>query len=299
MPKIAFFGPGAIGEPMARRLLQAGFTVTSAIHRSRTAADALAAIGLRIAPNMQDAVTDADIVIAVLPTDAEVRDVLLESRFMRTLKRDAIIIEMSSCQAGTVREVAQAYKPLGVHVIDAPVSGGVKGAETGTLTIFGSGEHSVLLAVRPVLDAMGNKIHDLGKLGNGKTIKNLNNLMQIINLMGVAEVFHVLRAEGIDPDLFFDVVKTSSGNSSSFETRFKRMVTGTDASGFKIGLARKDVANALEINKSVPMPVSHLAHQLMLAASAWDDLDITAVSRLFDQPANPAQPSGPQKPSGT
>lgn len=281
MTRIAFFGLGAMGASMAKRLLEAGFAVQTAIHRSRSAADVLAGIGMGIAASPAEAVADADIVITMLPADAEVRDVLLEQAFMRTVKPGAVIIEMSSCQAATVRDVAQQYRPLGVHVIDAPVSGGVEGAEAGTLTIFGSGEREVLMAVRPVLDIMGRKIYDLGKVGNGKTFKNLNNLLHIINLMGVSEVFNVVRAEGIDPNLFYEVIGSSSGNSASFQSRFLRMAGETFDPGFKIGLARKDVANAIAVNPSVPMPVSHLVHQLMLAAAEWDDCDTAAVSKLF------------------
>ncbi len=285
MTRIAFFGLGAMGEPMARRLLKAGFAVQTAIHRSRKAADALTGLGLVIRESPAAAVADAEIVITMLPADAEVRAVLLQPAFMQALQQETVIIEMSSCQAATVQEVERSYRPLGVRLIDAPVSGGVEGAEAGTLTIFGSGEHLAILAVRPVLDVLGRRIHELGKVGSGKTFKNLNNLLHIINIMGVAEVFHVVRSEGIDPQLFFDVIGSSSGNSASFQSRFLRMAGEQFEPGFKIGLARKDVANALAVNPTVPMPVSHLVHQLMLAAAAWDDCDTAAISQLFHQTA--------------
>lgn len=167
MTRIAFFGLGAMGEPMAGRLLKTGFTVQTAIHRSRKAADPLAGLGLVIHESPAAAIADADIVITMLPADAEVRAVRLQPEFMQALQPETVIIEMSSCQAATVQEVDRCYRPRDVRVIDAPVSGGVEGAEAGTLTIFGSGEHLAILAVRPVLDVLGRRIHELGKVGSG------------------------------------------------------------------------------------------------------------------------------------
>ena len=283
MTNIVFIGLGAMGASMAKRLLEAGYPVSTAIHRSRAAAEVLAGIGLQIFPTPAAAASNADIVITMLPADEQVREVLLEEYFVKSLRPGATVIEMSSCKASTVQDIDVVYKPLGIRLIDAPVSGGVEGAEAGTLTIFGSGDPDALEAVRPVLSVLGQRIYALGKVGNGKTYKNLNNLMSLVNLQCVVEVCQVVKAEGIDPDLLYEVISNSTGNSVSFRTRFKRILEERFEPGFKIGLARKDLGNALALNPDLPMPVSRLVHELMLSNTACDDLDTAAMIKLFEK----------------
>ena len=282
MMRIAFFGLGAMGASMAKRLLEAGFPVNTAIHRSRAVADVLSGIGLQIFPTFAAASQDADVIITMLPADEQIKQVLLDEHVVRALKPGAIVIEMSSCKASTVQEIDQAYQPLGVQLIDAPVSGGVDGAEAGTLTIFGSGSEEAIETVQPILSILGKQIYRLGKVGNGKTYKNLNNLMSLVNLQCVLEVCQVVKSEGIDPDLFYEVILNSSGVSHSFKTRFKRILEERFDPGFKIGLARKDVANALAVAPDLPMPVSRLVYELMLGMTAFDDLDMSAMIKQFD-----------------
>ena len=283
MMRIAFFGLGAMGASMAKRLLEAGYPVNTAIHRSRAVADVLSGIGLQVFPTFAAACMDTDVVITMLPADDQIKQVLLDEHLVRALKPGTIVIEMSSCKASTVQEIDSVYQPLDIQLVDAPVSGGVGGAETGTLTIFGSGSVAALDLVRPILSILGDRIYELGKVGNGKTYKNLNNLMAMVNMQCVAEVCQVVRSEGIDPDLFYKVVVNSSGNSHSFQSRFKRIMEERFDPGFKISLARKDVANALEVDPSVPMPVSRLVHELMLGLSAYDDLDTAAMIKQFEK----------------
>lgn len=283
MMRIAFFGLGAMGASMAKRLLEAGFSVNTAIHRSRAVADVLSGIGLQIFPTFAAASQDTDVIITMLPADEQIKQVLLDEHVVRSLKSGAIVIEMSSCKASTVQEIDRVYQPMGVHLIDAPVSGGVDGAEAGTLTIFGSGSADAIETVRPILSILGKKVYQLGKVGNGKTYKNLNNLMALANLQCVLEVCQVVKSEGIDPDLFYEVILNSSGVSHSFKTRFKRILEEQFEPGFKIGLARKDIANALAVAPDLPMPLSRLVYEIMLGMTDFDDLDMSAMIKQFDK----------------
>lgn len=280
---IAFFGLGAMGAPMAERLLKAGYRVHTSIHHNRAAADDLAKrSGLIIFPSPAQAARDADVIITILPTDAEVKSFLMSDSLADSLKNDAVIVDMSSCTTEAIEQVEAWYAPRGISVIDAPVSGGVTGAADGTLTIFASGSKEMLQMVRPVLQVLGKNIFHVGSCGTGKAFKNLNNLLSTINVMVITEMFHVAKKRGYDMDLLFDVISSSSGASASFKNRFKRMVNNEFNGGFKQSLARKDVANAIALGKDVPMPVSKLVHELMLANSDYDDMDMSAMCKLFE-----------------
>lgn len=280
---IAFFGLGAMGEPMAANLLKAGYPVCTAIHRSRAAADRLADAGLRLFPFPAKAAAEAEVIITILPADPEIREFLINDQFAGALKRGAVLIDMSSCTADCTREVESYYKERGHAVIDAPVSGGVSGAEQGTLTIFGAGNPEAFEAVRPILAAMGKDLYYLGSCGTGKSFKNLNNLLSVINTVVTSEACRIAEHEGLDLNLLYDVINASSGTSASFKGRFKRMIKGDYQGGFQLGLARKDLGNALALGKELPLPMSRLAHELLLAAKAYDQEDMAAVYKLFDE----------------
>ncbi|MDR1049057.1 MAG: NAD(P)-dependent oxidoreductase [Synergistaceae bacterium] len=280
---VAFFGLGAMGAPMAENLLKAGCTVRTAVNRSRAAADDLAErYGLSILPSIPEAAKEADAVITILPSDAEVKSVLINDALAASLKKNAVILEMSSCTTEAVREVEDWYAPKNIFVVDAPVSGGPAGARNGTLSVFASGEKSALQTVRPLLEAMGNEIFDLGSCGTGKAFKNLNNLLTIINVAAVSEMFHAAKKQGFDMDKLFDVICAGSGVSASFKSRFKKMVNREFEGGFKLSLARKDIANAIALGQGVPMPISKLVHELLAANRACDDLDMSAMCKLFE-----------------
>ena len=281
--KVAFFGLGAMGAPMAENLLKAGYTLHTAIHRSRVAADDLAnRYGLLIFPSMPEAAKDADVVITILPADAEIKAALMNEGFAAALKKDAIILDMTSCTTEGIREVEAWYKPRNIKVLDAPVSGGVPGAQKGALSIFASGDKDALQTVRPLLEAMGKEIFDLGNCGTGKAFKNLNNLLMMANIVAMSEMFSVAKKHGFDMDKLFDVVCASSGGSTQFKNRFKRMANADFAGGFKLSLARKDVVNALALGQEIPMPFSKLAHELMLANNEHDELDAAVMCKLFE-----------------
>jgi 3-hydroxyisobutyrate dehydrogenase len=272
-----------MGAPMAENLLKAGCTVRTAINRSRVTADDLAErYGLLILPSVPEAAKEADVVITILPSDAEVKSVLINDALAASLKKNAVILDMSSCTTEAIREVEDWYTPKNIFVVDAPVSGGVEGAKKGTLSIYASGEKSALQTVRPLLEAMGNEIFDLGDCGTGKAFKNLNNLLSIINVVVISEMFHIAKKQDFDMDKLFDVICAGSGASVSFKNRFKKMVNREFEGGFKLSLARKDLANAIALGPGVPMPVAKLVHELMTANSVCDDLDMSAMCKLFE-----------------
>ena len=160
-------------------------------------------------------------------------------------------------------ELSQFYKARGVRVVDAPVSGGSFGAEAATLSIMcGSDDETAIQEVDDILHAVGKSIYNVGKCGAGKIVKNLNNLLLMLNIRGLAEVYSVAKAEGIDINMLADVISTSSGNS--FAVFLLRTFTEERKYGpsFAMNLVLKDLANALKINDSVPMPLTSCVYQI-------------------------------------
>lgn len=274
---IAFFGLGAMGEPMAANLLKAGYPVKSAVHKNRAAAERLAPLGLELCPSPAEAAAGADVVITILPADPEIKEFLLEDGFAASLKEGTVIIDMSSATSDCVREIEAFYAGKGIPVLDAPVSGGVTGAEQGTLTIFGSGDEAAFEAVRPLLATMGKELYYLGPCGTGKAFKNLNNLLSVGNTVLVSEAFRIAQAEGLDTGLLYDVINASSGTSASFKARWPRMEKENFDGGFQLGLARKDVGNALKLGGGISLPLSDTVYQKLEGCTEFDKEDMAAV----------------------
>lgn len=281
--KVAFFGMGAMGLPMAKNLLKAGYSVYTAVHRSAAFVEQLNEFeAFTLCESPSQAAQGADVIITILPADAQIKAFLMDEAFAQAVKPGSVIIEMSSCMTQTVQEVEKYYQKRNVFVVDAPVSGGTAGAEKGTLTIFASGEQKALEVADPLFQAMGKTIFKLGPCGEGKTFKNLNNLLLTVNVAVVSEVFRIAEQLHLDMDLFYDVICSSSGTSAAFEKRWKKMTGQAFDGGFKLGLGRKDLGNALALAGSTPVPLSHLAYELMLANAKYDEQELAAMCKLFE-----------------
>lgn len=287
MSTIAFFGLGAMGEPMAEQLLKAGHEVHTSVHHSREAADRLAAAyGLKIFDTAEAAASGADYVITMLPDDPEVKAFLINDAFAASLKKGCCIIDMTSCTTEAICAVEAYYAPKGIYVVDAPVSGGVRGAKAGSLTIFGSGTPEAMKLAKPLFEVMCKEdaIYDLGKCGTGKAFKNLNNMLYLINLSAVAEARHIAVENGLDLTMLREVISKSSGNSAcvNFFDRPEVVNRVYQPAGFSHGLARKDVGNAIKLAKKTPTPIAHLVYDMMLRNGPKHDKDsVLAVREMM------------------
>ena len=280
--KLGFIGLGAMGQPMATNLLNAGYSVT-VYDVLPEAMESLAQKGALTADSAAKAAVSCEVVISMLPGDKEIKQVLMCNEFAASLKPGCVILDMSSCAPDCIVEVENYHKPKDVMVVDAPVSGNVEGAANGTLSIFASGGDFALKKVWPILEVLGKELFSLGACGTGKAFKNLNNLLSISNLVIVTEMLRVAQKNGYDLDSLYNMICASTGMSMSFKNRFKRMVSGDFENGFKLSLARKDYANALAMGQGVPMPVSKLVYELLLANSKHDDGDMAVMYKLFEE----------------
>ena len=271
---IGFVGLGNMGYPMVQRLLGAGFRVRG----FDTSADAVAKLfgsaGFEAAADAADVATGADAVILMLPDSAIVEAVSTRSGLLDKLGKDAVLIDMSSSDPIRTRALADVIAGAGIRFIDAPVSGGVKGAVAGTLTVMVGGETMTLDHVAAVLAPFGRVVH-CGDIGAGDAVKALNNLMSAAHLLASSEAILAGREFGLDPKTILDVVNGSSGRSGSTENKWPNFVlTGAFNSGFSMKLMVKDIRIALGLIESTSVPAS----LSQATVSAWE----TALEDLAD-----------------
>ena len=215
MDKIGFVGLGIMGKPMAKNLLKAGFDVTFYARRPEVIKEGEEAGGKAVGSSK--AVGEAtDIIVTCLTADPEVREVILgENGVLEGASEGDLIVDMSTISPLTIREVAEAAKQKGVHVMDAPISGGDVGAIAGTLTIMAGGEKEDFDRCQGIFRAMGQeeKLFNVGPIGVGQTVKIVNQYMGAINISAIIEAFTIGIQAGADPEVMREVISVSTGNS--------------------------------------------------------------------------------------
>ncbi|HET7334302.1 MAG TPA: 3-hydroxyisobutyrate dehydrogenase, partial [Rhizomicrobium sp.] len=204
--------------PMACNLVKAGNTLR-AFDLSDAALKPVVAAGASAAKSVEAAVDGADVVITMLPAGSHVRKVYLEDGgILQRAKKGALLIDSSTIDIDSARAVHDAAEKSGFAFIDAPVSGGVGGAEAGTLTFMCGGSEDAFAAAQPILEKMGKKIVLAGDAGAGQAAKVCNNMLLAISMIGACEAFALGEKLGLDPQKLFDIVSTSSGQCWSVNT---------------------------------------------------------------------------------
>ena len=275
--RIAFIGLGQMGAPMARNLLKGGhslavFDLVAANVAAAVAADAQSAASVR------EAVSRAELVITMLPSSPQVRAVYLgEDGVLGGAPPGVPLVDSSTIDPHTAREVAAAAAAGGNPMADAPVSGGTGGAQAGTLTFMVGATAALFDRIKPVLALMGRNIVHCGPSGTGQTAKICNNLLLGISMIGVAEAMNLGHALGIDPKVLAGVINSSSGRCWSSDTYnpFPGVMADVPAArgysgGFATHLMAKDLGLATEAARQAKqtVPLGALAQQLYQMASA-------------------------------
>jgi len=265
LPTIAFIGLGRMGRPMAARLAAAGYLLRTYDKAPRVRLPGATACG-----SSGEAAKGAGIVITMLPDGRAVRSALVgRGGVADTLARGGIIIDMSSSDPIGTRALGADLAGRGLRLIDAPVSGMVVGARSGTLTIMAGGPAPTLAKVRPVLEAMGKAIYRAGPLGAGHAVKALNNYISAAGTIAAFEAILVGRAFGLDPAVMTDIFNSSAGSNSTTRNKIKQHVlTNAFASGFSLALMAKDVGIAAGLARSlgVDTPLARRTRDLWRAA---------------------------------
>jgi 3-hydroxyisobutyrate dehydrogenase-like beta-hydroxyacid dehydrogenase len=259
---IAFIGVGRMGAPMAARLLAAGHAVSVFDHNAAAVAG-LAAQGARAATSASEAARGAAIVMASLPSPAIVRALAAE---LAGAAGVAIFVDLSTSGPAASQAVAATLAPAGIAAVDAPVSGGVKGAAAGTLTLMVSGPPAAVARARPLLEALGRVIVVGEKPGLGQTLKLANNLMSAASLAIASEAMAMGVKAGLDPAVMLEVINASSGRNSATQDKIPKHVLNRRFDfGFANALSFKDVRLCLEEAEGlgVPMVVGAAVRQML------------------------------------
>ncbi len=215
MSKIAFVGLGNMGFPMAANLVTAGHNVT-AFDTQSAALEKAEIAGMKGVSSIADAVSDAEFIITMLPNGAIVLKVFEE--IVAAATAGAIVIDSSTIDVASARKAHELAAGAGLHMLDAPVSGGIGGAAAGTLTFMVGGEKEIFDRAHGVLDVMGGKIVHCGAGGAGQATKICNNMLLGISMIGACEAFALAEKLGLSANAAFDVISTSSGSCWSVNT---------------------------------------------------------------------------------
>lgn len=270
MTTVAFLGLGAIGTPMAKHLARADLGLR-VWNRTAARATAFAVEHKAIqSSSPAEAARGADVVITCFPISADVASLLDGTDgLLAGLAKGAVLVDCTSGDPAGSKRIAARLAEGGVGFLDAPVSGGVLGAEAGTLTVMVGGDATLLTRVRPVLEVFGKKIVHCGAVGAGDAVKAVNNALLAIHLWSLAEGLAALRKAGVDPAVALDVINTSSGRSNASMNLFpERVLTRAFPRTFRLGLLDKDVSIAAQVarEQQVPTPMLQLTADLFRAA---------------------------------
>jgi 3-hydroxyisobutyrate dehydrogenase-like beta-hydroxyacid dehydrogenase len=273
-PHVGFIGIGVMGTPMSGHLAQAGYALT--LHDiKRAAADraASAHAGIRVAETPRAVAEVADIVITMLPSGANVRDVALgDSGLIEDLRAGALLLDTSSSEPWLTLETAKELRVRGVEMVDAPVSGALAGAQSAELVFMVGGKKANVKRVSPLLQIMGKQIYHLGPLGAGHAMKCINNLITAMTFMATAEGLTMGKQFGLDPAVMTDVLNVSTGMSWISKNHIgQRIISRKFDDPFRLDLMVKDIGIAMQLarNLELPVPLSALGQHLWMAADRW------------------------------
>jgi len=285
-PTLGLIGLGIMGRPMARNLLRAGYGLT--VHDvNRAAVDELAAEGAVAGTSPRGVAASVDVLISMLPDSPQVREVYAgPDGAFEALRPGWLAIDMSSIAPSTARELAERAAAGGAEMLDAPVSGGDKGAIAGTLSIMVGGSEAGFERAKPILAAMGKTIVHVGPAGAGQVVKVCNQVVVAVVIEAVAEALVLGAKAGVDPAKIADVLQGGLAATKVLEMRRENMLTGRFDPGFRVRLHRKDLKNALELagETNVALPAAALVEQLMraMAAAGRADYDHSGLITLLE-----------------
>ncbi|MDM5225836.1 NAD(P)-dependent oxidoreductase [Cytobacillus sp. NJ13] len=285
--KVGLIGLGNLGGRIARNLIHKGYKL-SVYDLDHMALQSFANIGAIVYESPIALAKANDYVLTVLPNAQIVKSVVLGSNgLLSGFSKDSTLIDMTSSIPEVTIEIGNELLKHGVNMLDAPVSGGVKKAEDGTLAIMAGGDEAVFQNASPLLSDIGSNVTHVGDLGSGHTIKALNNMLCATTLAATAEILTIGIKMGLKPEKMLEVINTSSGRSHSSEIKFPQQVLSRKFDvGFTIDLMCKDLAIAAGMaeNTGVPAFVSNTVLELWQYAKSkgGGEMDHTAIARFIE-----------------
>ncbi len=282
---VLFIGVGRMGNPMARRLHQAGVRLAVA-DISEAALAPFKELGVPVSRFPDE--LEGTIVITMLPTDAEVREAMLGNRgAVRGFKRE-VLIDMSSSAPSATRSLARELAEMGIAMLDSPVSGGVPRAKTGELSAMVGGDSETFARCKGLLAHMCSSIRHVGPIGAGDTMKALNNYLSAVAMWASCEALLIGARAGLDPETMVEVWKTGTARSHAVEVKIPKAVLPRSFDyGFTVGLMAKDLTIAARLARSMDVPAPMLTateeHMLFARDALGAEADLTAVITLLER----------------
>jgi 2-hydroxy-3-oxopropionate reductase len=275
-----------MGRPMARNLLKAGYSLV--VHsRSRGPVDEIVKAGATAAASPKDVAAQCDVLITMLPNSPDVEQVALgPGGIIEGARRGLIFADMSTISPIVSKKIGAELEPKGVVMLDAPVSGGEKGAIDGALSIMVGGDKAVFERVQPIFQAMGKTITLLGPLGFGGFTKLANQIIVAVNLTALAEALTLGKKAGLDRDLLLTALAGGLAGSKCLEQKRANYVSNTYNPGFKVDLHFKDLGLIMESARAlgVPLPATAVVQELFnaLRVKGRGGLDHSGVITLLE-----------------
>jgi 3-hydroxyisobutyrate dehydrogenase len=253
--KIGFIGLGIMGQGMVRNLLDKGFVVYI-WNRTHGKMDPFIELGAIAASSPADVASHADIIITCVSDTPDVEHVMLQANgVMFGVKPGNLVIDMSTISPEITRRLAKAFADRGVHMLDAPISGGSEGAAKGTLSIMVGGHAEQVARAMPVFEAMGKTITHVGDNGSGQTVKLVNQILVVVTMLGIGEALLFAQAGGLDLQKTLDAVTQGAAGSWMLSNRGPQVVQRDWRPGFTIDLQQKDLRLVLEAADQLGVPM--------------------------------------------
>lgn len=285
--RLGFIGLGNMGSEMTRHLLAAGHTISTYARGERSRAQA-SRLGLSLAGSPAKVAQVSEVVFTMVTAGSDVESVALgPDGIVHGASPGLIHVDMSTISPTIARDIARRLGERDIGMLDAPVSGGVAGAKTASLTFFVGGEKTIFERTRPLLECMGKTIFYMGPLGTGQVTKLANQIAQLACLQGAAEALLFAREQGADAARVREAIMTGLGASRMLDVLGKKMVERDFAAGIVAALHHKDIGVALELAHAagLPLPVTAQVMQQLnaLMGSGFGEQDTSSLLLVLEQ----------------
>jgi len=285
-PEVGFIGLGIMGKPMSKNLLKAGYRLVVYDVVAKPVEE-LVGLGAKSVDSSREVAANSDVVITMLPDGPDVEKAILGPEgVLKGLKKDSIVVDMSSISPITAKRVAIEVEKSGGKMLDAPVSGGESGAVQGTLAIMVGGRQDVFDACLPMLRAMGKSVTLVGGSGAGQVAKLANQIIVALNIEALSEALVFAAKSGVDPEVLIQAIRGGLAGSTVMETKAPMIMDRNFKPGFRIRLHQKDLRNALATatEYNIPLPLTGLVQQIIssLVNDGKGDLDHSAIDMFIE-----------------
>ena len=287
--RVGFIGVGRMGGPMARRLLARGYELLIRDVNDAAVRHLKTEPGVTVCGSPREVAARAPVVLMSLPVPAALEDVALGPDGVVAAGTTPCVIDLSTSGVKAARKVAGALAAKGIRYLDAPVSGGVAGAEQGTLAVMVSGDADLFATWKALLTIVGRNVFYVGaKPGQGQAMKLANNMLSATAVVATAEAMAVATKAGISPTVALDILNVSSGRNSATQDKFPRaVITGTFDFGFLLRLMLKDVKLFEELAEELAVPTIVAEAVLNVwrigLTQGLGDKDLTAITQLYER----------------